>query len=92
MNDLDAAEAEALGDRERPGPPPDEVRWYLEHLPAWWADAEPDDRRALATTLFERIRVLGISQVTLDQRRRRATKVWPKRSDLMMSKWSGREV
>jgi hypothetical protein len=66
MNDLDAAEAEALGDRERPGLPPDEVRRYLEHLPAWWADAEPDDRRALATTLFERIRVLGISQVTLE--------------------------
>ena len=66
MNDLDAAEAEALGDRERPGLPPDEVRRYLEHLPAWWADAEPDDRRALATTIFERIRVLGISQVTLE--------------------------
>lgn len=33
---------------------------------AWWADADPEDRRALATTLFERIRVLGISQVMLE--------------------------
>ena len=66
MRDLDASEAETRGDRDRPGLPPDEVRRYLEHLPAWWADADPDDRRALATTLFERIRVLGISQVALE--------------------------
>ncbi len=66
MRDLDTAEAEALGDRERPRLPPGEVRRYLENLPAWWADADPDDRRALAITLFERIRVLGISQVKLE--------------------------
>ena len=66
MRELDTAEAEALGDRERPGLPPDEVRRYLENLPAWWADAGPDDRRALAMTLFERIRVLGISSVKLE--------------------------
>ena len=46
--------------------PPDEVRRYLENLPAWWADADPDDRRALATTLFERIRVLGVSVAKLE--------------------------
>ncbi len=65
MRELDAAEAQADGDRERPTLPPDEVRRYLENLPAWWADAGPDDRRALATTLFERIRVMGLSQVKL---------------------------
>ncbi len=65
MRDLDAAEAETLGDRQRPALPPGEVRRYLEHLPAWWADADPDDRRALALTLFERIQVLGIRQVRL---------------------------
>ena len=66
MRDLDTAEAEALGDRARPGLSPDEVRRYLEHLAAWWADADPDDRRALAMTLFERISVLGVSQVKLE--------------------------
>ncbi len=48
MRELDAAEAEASGGSERPTLPPDEVRRYLENLPAWWADADPDDRRALA--------------------------------------------
>jgi hypothetical protein len=66
MRDLDAAEAEASGGSERPTLPPDEVRRYLESLPAWWADADPDDRRALATTLFERIRVLGVSVAKLE--------------------------
>ena len=66
MRALDTAEQDASGEVKRPGLPPDEVRRYLEHLPVWWADADPDDRRALATTLFERIRVLGISQVTLE--------------------------
>lgn len=32
-------------------------------MPDWWADADPDDRRALAATLFALIRVLGIRQV-----------------------------
>ena len=62
----DAAEAEAAGGSERPTLPPDEVRRYLENLPAWWADADPDDRRALATMLFERIRVLGVSVAKLE--------------------------
>jgi len=42
------------------------VRRYLENLPAWWADADSDDRRAFATTLFERIRVLGVSVAKLE--------------------------
>jgi hypothetical protein len=58
--------ADAAGASERPTLPPDEVRRYLENLPAWWADADPDDRRALATTLFERIRVLGVSVAKLE--------------------------
>ena len=66
MRELDAAEAEASGGSERPTLPPDEVRRYLENLPAWWADADPEDRRALATTLFERIRVLGVSVAKLE--------------------------
>ena len=66
MRELDAAEAEAAGGSERPTLPPDEVRRYLENLPAWWADADSDDRRALATTLFERIRVLGVSVAKLE--------------------------
>jgi DNA invertase Pin-like site-specific DNA recombinase len=66
MRDLDAAEAEAAGGSERPTLPPDEVRRYLENLPAWWADADPEDRRALAATLFERIRVLGVSVAKLE--------------------------
>jgi hypothetical protein len=69
MRELDAAETEADADRGRPTLPPDEVRRYLENLPAWWADADPEDRRALATTLFGRIRVLGISQVKLEPTR-----------------------
>ena len=66
MRELDAAEAEAAGGSERPTLPPDEVRRYLENLPAWWADTDPEDRRALATTLFERIRVLGVSVAKLE--------------------------
>ena len=66
MRELDAAEAEAAGGSERPSLPTDEVRRYLENLPAWWADADPEDRRALATTLFERIRVLGVSVAKLE--------------------------
>ena len=42
------------------------VRAYPENLPAWWADADPEDRRALATMLFERIRVLGVSVAKLE--------------------------
>jgi len=66
MRELDAAEQEARGDRERPVLSPDEVRRYLEHLPDWWRDAEPEDRRALAVTLFERIRVLGVDRVWVE--------------------------
>jgi hypothetical protein len=42
------------------------VRGYLEHLPDWWRDAEPEDRRALAVTLFERIGVLGVDRVWVE--------------------------
>jgi hypothetical protein len=66
MRELDTAEAEASGGSERPTLPPDEIRRYLENLPAWWADADPEDRRALATTLFERFRVLGVSVAKLE--------------------------
>ena len=66
MRELDAAEQAAQGDRVRPALSPDEVRGYLERLPDWWRDAEPDDRRALATTLFERIRVLGVDRVWVE--------------------------
>ena len=66
MRGLDAAEAEAASGPERPTLPPDEIRRYLENLPAWWADTDPEDRRALATTLFERIRVLGVSVAKLE--------------------------
>ena len=69
MRDLDTAEADMLRDRARPGLPPDDLRRYLENLPAWWADADAEDRRALATMLLERIRVLGISQVKLEPTR-----------------------
>jgi len=66
MRDLDAAEADAGGAREATALSPEEVRRYLENLPSWWADADPEDRRALATTLFERIRALGISEVKVE--------------------------
>lgn len=66
MGELDVAERDALTDREQPALAPAEIRRYLEHLPDWWADADPDDRRALAATLFARIRVLGIRQVHVE--------------------------
>jgi hypothetical protein len=66
MPDLDAAEADARSDREGRALPPAEVHRYLENLPSWWAEPDPDDRLALAATLFERIRALGISRVELD--------------------------
>ena len=66
MRELDAAEHEAHGDRERPALSPDEVQRYLEHLPEWWRDADPEDRRALAVTLFERIGVLGVDRVWVE--------------------------
>ncbi len=66
MGELDVAERDALTDREQPALPPAEIRRYLERLPDWWADADPDDRRALAATLFARIRVLGIRQVQIE--------------------------
>ena len=89
--ELDAAEAEADSDRERPTLPPDEVRRYLEDLPTWWADAEPDDRRALATTLFERIRVLGISQVKLEPSREALDHGLAEAFGPDEVEWSGRE-
>ncbi len=66
MRELDAAEQEARNDRNGPALSPDDVRGYLERLPDWWRDAEPDDRRALAVTLFERIRVLGVDRVWVE--------------------------
>ena len=66
MVELDVAERDAVTDRDHPALPPEEIRRYLDHLPDWWADADPDDRGALATTLFARIRVLGIRQVQVE--------------------------
>ena len=66
MRELDAVEQEARGDREHPALSPDEVRRYLERLPAWWRDADPEDRRALAVALFERIGVLGVDRVWVE--------------------------
>ncbi len=93
MRELDAAEHAAGRDRQRPALSPDEVRAYLEHLPDWWRDAEPEDRRALATTLFERIRVLGVSRVwvepTLEARQHGLADAFgPDEVEIV---WSGRE-
>jgi hypothetical protein len=38
----------------------------LEHLPEWWAAVGPDDRKALAETLFAKIRVLGLRKATIE--------------------------
>jgi hypothetical protein len=46
--------------------PPAEVRRYLEHLPEWWAAVGPDDRKALAETLFAKIRVLGLRKAIIE--------------------------
>ena len=46
--------------------PPAEIRRYLEHLPEWWAAVGPDDRKALAETLFARIRVLGLRRAIIE--------------------------
>ena len=43
--------------------PPGEIRPYLEHLPEWSAAVGPDDRKALAETLFAKIRVLGLRRL-----------------------------
>jgi len=45
---------------------PAEIRRYLEQLPEWWAAVEPDDRKALAETLFARIRVLGLRKAIIE--------------------------
>jgi DNA invertase Pin-like site-specific DNA recombinase len=67
MRELDDAEQAARGEGQaRPQLAPDEVRRYLEYLPDWWRDAEPEDRRALAVTLFERIGVLGVNRVWVE--------------------------
>ena len=42
---------------------PREVVGYLRSLPALWADAGPDGRQAMATTLFARTEVLGFEQM-----------------------------
>jgi hypothetical protein len=46
--------------------PPAEIRRYLEQLPEWWAAVGPEDRKALAETLFARIRVLGIKKAIVE--------------------------
>jgi hypothetical protein len=46
--------------------PPAEIRRYLEHLPEWWAAVGPDDRKALAETLFAKIRVLGTRRAIIE--------------------------
>ena len=43
-----------------------EVVSYLRSLPALWADAGPDGRQALATTLFARTDVLGFEQMVYE--------------------------
>ena len=45
---------------------PSEVRHYLENLPEWWAAVGPDDRKALAETLFAKIRVLGLRKAVIE--------------------------
>jgi len=45
---------------------PSEVRHYLENLPEWWAAVGPDDRKALAETLFAKIRVLGLRRAVIE--------------------------
>ena len=45
---------------------PSEVRQYLENLPEWWAAVGPDDRKALAETLFAKIRVLGLRRAVIE--------------------------
>jgi DNA invertase Pin-like site-specific DNA recombinase len=45
---------------------PAEIRRYLEYLPEWWAAVGPDDRKALAETLFAKIRVLGLRKATIE--------------------------
>jgi hypothetical protein len=46
--------------------PPAEIRRYLEQLPEWWAAVGPDDRKALAETLFAKIRVLGLRKAIIE--------------------------
>jgi DNA invertase Pin-like site-specific DNA recombinase len=46
--------------------PPAEIRRYLEHLPEWWAAVGPEDRKALAETLFAKIRVLGTRRAIIE--------------------------
>ena len=42
------------------------MRRYLEHLPEWWAAVWPEDRKALAETLFAKIRVLGTRRAIIE--------------------------
>lgn len=60
MARLDVDEREASAPRVRAELTPAEVRGYLGNLAAWWTDALPTDRKALAETLFETVAVLGI--------------------------------
>jgi hypothetical protein len=74
--DMAALEAEMarLDDEERVAKvsvpaepiPPAEIRRYLEHLPEWWAAVGPEDRKALAETLFAKIRVLGTRSAKIE--------------------------
>jgi DNA invertase Pin-like site-specific DNA recombinase len=44
----------------------DEIRSYLENLRTWWDDADPDDRQAVAESLFQRWSVLGPDQIVIE--------------------------
>ena len=43
-----------------------EVVSYLRSLPALWADAGPDGRQALATSIFARTDVMGFERLEYD--------------------------
>src|SRR6185369_4220418 len=67
MARLDEEERQARSTAKRSEPlAPAELRRYLEHLPAWWAAVGENDRRALAETLFRRVRVLGVKRAVIE--------------------------
>ena len=63
MAQLDSEEQAARQPAENGRLAPREVVGYLRSLPALWADAGPDGRQAMATTLFARTEVLGFEQM-----------------------------
>jgi hypothetical protein len=69
MGSLDAAEREAAAPRARAALTPAEVRDYLSNRAIWWTDAIPSDRRALAETLLESVRVRGIRTMRISPTR-----------------------